>query len=73
MKVLKMFLVAVIAIITGVLCVAGMGTCFDELSKPQLPWFGFASLVIGICFLGYFMLLVYYLAGTYIVNKLTSR
>jgi hypothetical protein len=70
MKYLVAFALILLTILTIGSIISAMTIMLDEISKPNLEWYNYVSLVIGNIFMAYLMLLVGYFCVRYVKFKL---
>jgi hypothetical protein len=70
MKYLSILAIALLTLLTIGSVMSAMVIIFDEMSKPNLEWYNYISLIVGNIFMLYAMLLVGYFCVNYIKLKL---
>jgi len=70
MKYLSILAIALLTLLTIGSVMSAMVIIFDEISKPNLEWYNYVSLISGNIFMLYAMLLVGYFCVNYIKLKL---
>lgn len=69
-KYLSISAIALLTLLTIGSIISAMTIMFDEMSKPNLEWYNYVSLISGNIFMLYVMMLVGYFCVSYIKLKL---
>jgi hypothetical protein len=70
MKYLVAFALILLTILTIGSIMSAMTIMLDEISKPNLEWYNYVSLIVGNIFMSYAMVVIGYFCVNYIKLKL---